>query len=269
MRHCVVNKMIIGGDSPVRLMGVINCSPESFYSDSFVPTDAVHAKAVEMIEQGADFIDIGARSTAPNAQGISGNEEASRMDAALSQMDGSGIPVSVDTPHPGVLEVCLRHDIHAVNDISGLSSPRYIKLVADAGLPAFVMASGYQPGDAIGVAATIATMGTVVTRCESAGIREYVLDPGIGLWTALRSVENDWELCQNFERFLPFDHPLLAAVSRKSFIGNLLNREPVDRLFGSLAVTFMLLEKGASVVRTHDVAQTADVIRVYQRMVKR
>jgi len=268
MRHCVVNNIVIGGDSPVRLMGVINCSPESFYSDSYVPTDAVHKKAVEMVEQGADFIDIGTRSTAPNAQGISGNEEASRMDAALSQLDGSGITVSVDTPHPGVLEVCLRHDIHAVNDISGLSSPRYIKMVADAGLPAFVMASGYQPGNAVGLDATIAMMGTVVTRCESAGIREYVLDPGIGLWTAMRSVENDWELCQNFERFLQFDHPLLAAVSRKSFIGNLLNREPVDRLAGSLAVTLMLLEKGASVVRTHDVAQTADVIKVCQRMVK-
>lgn len=269
MRHCVVNNIIIGGDSPVRLMGVINCSPESFYSDSFVPTDAVHTKAVEMVEQGADFIDIGARSTAPNAQAISGNEEASRMDAALTQLDGSGIPVSVDTLHPGVLEVCLRHDIHAINDISGLSSPRYIKLVADAGLPAFVMASGYQPGDAVGVDATIATLGTIIKRCESAGIKEYVLDPGIGLWTALRSVENDWELCQNFERFLLFDHPLLAAVSRKSFIGNLLDREPVDRLAGSLAVTLMLLEKGASVVRTHDVAQTLDVIRVFERMVKR
>jgi dihydropteroate synthase len=131
------------------------------------------------------------------------------------------------------------------------------------------MASHYQPGDAVGLDATIATMNTVVKRCESAGIKEFVLDPGIGLWTALRSVDNDWELCQNFDRFLPFDHPLLAAISRKSFIGNLLDREPVDRLSGSLAVTLMLLEKGASVVRTHDVAETADVIRVYQRMVKR
>ena len=145
-----------------------------------------------------------------------------------------------------MLEVCLRHDIHAVNDISGLSSPVYARLVADAGLPAFLMASNYQPGDAVGLTRTIAAIGTVVERCESFGIKEYVLDPGIGLWTALRSPENDWELCQNFEKFSVFDRPLLAAVSRKSFIGNLLNREPVDRLAGSLAVTLMLLQKGAS-----------------------
>jgi len=269
MQHCRVNKLVIGGDAPIRLMGVINCSPESFYSDSYVPTDAVHAKAVEMMEQGADLVDIGARSTAPNTQAISGSEEASRMEAALAQMDRSGIPVSVDTLHPGVLEVCLRHDIHAVNDISGLSSPEYARLVADSGLPAFVMASDYQPGDAVGLVKTIAALGTVVCRCESYGIKDYVLDPGIGLWTAMRSPENDWELCQNFERFLAFGRPLLAAVSRKSFIGNLINREPVDRLAGSLAVTIMLLQKGASVVRTHDVPQTADVIRVYQRMAGR
>ena len=266
MRHCLVNKLVIGGEAPIRLMGVINCSPESFYSDSYVPTEAVHAKASELMDQGADLVDIGARSTAPNVQAISGAEEASRMETALAQMDGSGIPVSVDTLHPGVLKVCLRHDIHAVNDISGLSSPAYARLVADSGLPAFLMASNSQPGDAVGLARTIAALGTVVERCESYGIKEYVLDPGIGLWTALRSPENDWELCQNFEKFSVFGRPLLAAVSRKSFIGSLINREPVDRLAGSLAVSLMLLQKGAHVVRAHDVPQTLDVIRVYQRM---
>ena len=266
MRQCVVNKLVIGGNAPVRLMGVINCSPESFYSDSYIPADTVRVKAVEMMEQGADFIDIGARSTAPNVQAISVSEEALRMEAALAQMDGSGIPVSVDTMHPGVLEVCLRHDIHAVNDISGLSSPAYARLVADSGLPAFLMASNYQPGDAVGLARTIETLGTVVGRCESYGIQEYVLDPGIGLWTALRSPEHDWELCRNFEQFLAFGRPLLAAVSRKSFIGNLINREPVDRLAGSLAVTVMLLQKGACVVRAHDIPQTSDAIRVFQHM---
>lgn len=266
MRHCLVNKLVIGGEAPLRLMGVINCSPESFYSDSYVPTDAVHAKAVEMMEQGADLVDIGARSTAPNTQAISGREEASRMEAALSQMDGSGIPVSVDTLHPGVLEICLKHDIHAVNDISGLLSPAYARQVADSGLPAFVMASVCQPGDAAGLARTVAALGTVISRCESYGIKDYVLDPGIGLWTALRSPDDDWELCRNFEQFSMFGRPLLAAVSRKSFIGNLIDREPVDRLAGSLAVTLTLLQKGASVVRAHDIPQTADVIRVYQRM---
>ena len=269
MRQCIINKLTIGGDAPVRLMGVINCSPESFYNDSFIPTSEIHKKAVEMVEQGADIIDLGARSTAPNAQAISGSEEASRIDAALRELDGTGITISVDTMNPWVLDICLKHGIHAANDISGLSSPAYAQRVAGSGLPAFLMAANYQPGDAVGLDATIAALHTVVRRCESAGIGNYVLDPGVGYWTPLRSPENDWELCRNFECFLRFDRPVLAAISRKSFIGSLLQREPADRLAGSLAVTMDLLRKGASVVRTHDVPQTRDLISVFERMVKR
>jgi dihydropteroate synthase len=269
MRDCVINKIKIGGDSSVRLMGVINCSPESFYANSYIPTDFVHKTAVEMVEQGADLIDIGARSTAPNTQAISGSAEAERIDAALRELDGSGITISVDTMNPWVLDICLKHEIHAINDISGLSSPAYTKRLAQSALPAFLMASNEQPGDARGLKETLTTLEKVVQRCENAGIQDYVLDPGIGIWTPFRSVEDDWTLCQHFSEFKKFERPLLAAISRKTFIGDLLNRPPEDRLHGSLAVTFMLLEKGASIVRTHDVAQTLDVIRVFERLVKR
>ncbi len=268
MQHCVVNKLVIGNDAPVRLMGVINCSPESFYANSYIPTDFVHKTAVSMVEQGADLIDIGARSTAPNTQPISGTTEASRIDEALKELDGSGITVSVDTMTSGVLDVCLKHEIHAVNDISGLSSPAYAQRLAQSGLPAFLMASSHQPGDAVGLDATLAALFGVVERCETSGIKNYVLDPGIGIWTPFRSVEDDWTLCRHFSDFKRFNRPLLAAISRKTFIGDLLNREPCDRLAGTLAVTLMLLNKGASVVRAHDVAQTLDVIRVFEQMVK-
>jgi len=268
MRHCVVNKLVIGGDAPVRLMGVINCSPESFYANSYIPIDFVHKTAVGMVEQGAEIIDIGARSTAPNTQAISGSTEGERMDAALRELDGSGITVSVDTMNPWVLDICLKHEIHAVNDISGLTSGVYAQQLAQSGLPAFLMASNQQPGDAVGLDATLATLSRVVDRCEIAGIKNYVLDPGIGIWTPFRSVDDDWTLCRHFSDFKKFERPLLAAVSRKTFIGDLLNREPDDRLAGTLAVTLMLLISGVSVVRTHDVAQTRDVIRVYERMVK-
>jgi dihydropteroate synthase len=268
MRPCIIDKLIIGGDAPPRVMGVINCSIESFYNDSYIPTNEIHAKAVEMVEAGADILDVGARSTAPNAQAISGSEEAGRIDAALKELDGTGFTISVDTMNPWVLDVCLKHEIHAVNDIAGFASPAYVKRVADAGLPAFVMATDYIPGDAVGLAATEKTLGTVSARCEAAGIDNYVLDPGIGAWTPFRSYDDDWELCRHFDRFCRFDRPLLAAISRKSFIGNLVNREPEQRLAGSLAVTMYLLQKGASVVRTHDVKETVDIVKVYGRMVK-
>jgi len=268
MRPCIINKLTIGGDAPPRVMGVINCSYESFYHDSYIPANEVHATAVRMVEEGADILDIGARSTAPNAQAISGAEEASRIDAALKELDGTGFTISVDTMNPWVLDTCLKHEIHAVNDIAGFASEAYARRVADAGLPAFVMATDYNPGDAVGIDATEKNLMTVVARCESAGIDNYVLDPGIGLWTPFRSFDDDWELCRHFDRFRKFDRPLLAAISRKSFIGNLVDREPEQRLAGSLAVTMYLLQKGASIVRTHDVKETLDAIRVYDRMVK-
>ena len=268
MRPCVVNRLTIGGDAPPRVMGVINCSPESFYHDSYVPTAEIHAKAVAMVEAGADMLDVGARSTAPNSQAISGAEEATRIDAALKELDGTGFTVSVDTMNPWVLDVCLKHGIHAVNDIAGFASPAYARRVADAGLPAFLMATDYTPGDAVGVAATEKALAAVIGRCEAAGIDNYVLDPGIGIWTPHRSYDDNWELCRHFDAFTGFGRPLLAAISRKSFLGNLLNREPEERLAGSLAVTVFLLQKGAAVVRTHDVKETVDAIRVYNRMVR-
>lgn len=269
MRQCTINRITIGGDAPVRVMGVINCSPESFYVDSFIPTKEIHAKAVEMVDAGADILDLGARSTAPNAQAISGAEEAKRIDEALKELDGAGFTVSVDTMNPWVLDVCLKHEIHAVNDIAGFCSEAYVKRVAGAGLPAIVMATDYTPGDAVGVEATHKALATVMQRCSAAGIDNYVLDPGIGLWTPFRSVDDDWELSRRFDEFLRYDRPLLAAVSRKSFIGNLLDRLPQERLAGSLAVTMDLLRKGAAMVRTHDVRETVDTVRVFERLVKR
>jgi dihydropteroate synthase len=170
--------------------------------------------------------------------------------------------------NPWVLDICLKHDIHAINDISGLSSQRYAQRLAESGLPAFLMASSNQPGDAVGLDATLVALEGVMARCGMYGIKDFVLDPGIGIWTPRRSVEDDWTLCRHFAEFGKFDRPVLAAISRKTFIGDLLGRFPEDRLAGSLAVTLMLLEKGASVVRTHDVAQTLDIIQVFERMAR-
>ncbi|WP_292407657.1 MULTISPECIES: dihydropteroate synthase [unclassified Methanoculleus] len=264
--HCTVNHLRIGGDAPVRLMGIINCSPESFYRGSYTPIGGIYDRGLAMLEAGADMIDLGARSTAPGSRPITVAEEEKRVDAALSELDGTGITLSVDTRYPEVLEVCLRHDIHAINDISGLADERYARLVADSGLPVFAMASFKKPGDAVGLAATLSALETVVTRCESLGIDEYVLDPAVGGWTPERTSEDDWELCRNFKAFSAFDRPVLAAISRKSFIGNLLARVPEERLAATLALTTMLVDKGAAIVRSHDVRETADLLRVYEKM---
>jgi dihydropteroate synthase len=262
MQACVIRGLSIGGGSPVRIMGVINCSPESFYKGSYVRPGGVREKALAMVAEGADLVDVGARATGPGSPALAPAAERERMVAALAALEGSGVRVSVDTRIPGVLETCLRYDIHAVNDIGGLTDPEYAGLVRDSGLPAILMASRSVPGDAAGVPATLAALRLVVERCREHGIREYILDPGIGRWVPERTAREDWDLVRSFGEFRAFDRPLLAAVSRKTFLGELLGRGPEERLAGSLAVALLLALAGASVVRTHDVRETKDVLSV-------
>jgi len=266
MLNCRIGTISIGTNSPVRLMAVMNASPESFFSKSFIPPESIVQTAQRFFDDGADIIDIGARSTAPDAPPIPVSTERDRVTETLRQMEGMGIPISLDTMYPEVLDAALRYDIAAINDIHGLSSPDYAHIAADSGLPVIAMASQSAPGDAKGVDATVTALSTVVSRAEHYGIDNLVLDPAIGKWTADWDPEDDWELCRHFSAFLQFDRPLLAAVSRKTFIGDLTGRSPEDRLAGTLAVTCSLMERGASLIRAHDVRETADIIRVHQKL---
>lgn len=266
MHRCTIGGLTVGDGSPVRLMGVINCSPESFYSESYTPAGDVFSKACQLVEQGADIIDVGARSTAPGAPPLTRGEEAARMVQALSVLEGSGIRVSVDTMDPAVLEACLEYDIAAINDISGLLNPEYAAGVSGSGLPALLMASKWAVGDACSLDETHRALSMVETRAHASGVTEYVLDPAIGLWQASRTADLDWELCRQFRQFSVYQRPLLAAVSRKSFLGNLVGKPPAGRLAASIAMASLLVYMGADIVRTHDVAETHDAILVAEKM---
>lgn len=258
----------IGGGSPPRVMGVLNISPESFFSDSFTPCEQVMLRVEEMRRAGADVIDVGARSTALNAPPLTVAEERERVVAAFRELEECGCDAvfSLDTMHVEVLEAALRFDLAAINDISGLGDARYARVVADSGLPVVAMAADAMPGDALDFAGTIAAMRRVCDRAERAGVSGLVLDPGVGKWVLNRPLDADWELCRRFGELREFGCPLLGAVSRKTFIGDAIGKPAQDRLFGTLGVLFYLLEQGADMVRVHDVAAARDVLRVYERL---
>ena len=243
-------------------MSVINISPESFFSGSFVPDEQIRQTAETMVDLGADLIDIGARSTAPGSPVISVQEEKERVISALRSLDGSDIIVSVDTMFPEVLEPALKYEINIANDISGLVNPKMAKIIADNNLPAVLMATSRIPGDNLTFSDTKSALRTVVDRAEKAGIESYILDPGVGRWIPERTPEADFELCRRFGELNIFNRPLLAAVSRKSFIGAVTGRQPEDRLSGTLGVTAHLILSGASMIRSHDVPETKDLIEV-------
>lgn len=244
------------------LMGIINISPESFFSGSYVPDEQIRIKAQVMVDQGADIIDIGGRSTAPGSRIISIAEEKERLTSALKTLDGSGITVSVDTMHAEVLQAALNHDVHVVNDISGLANLEIAKIMAEQKIPGILMATNHIPGDCRNFQETVLALEAVNNRAKEAGIVEYILDPGVGRWIPERNTDADFELCRRFHELTIFDRPLLAAVSRKSFLGSVTGRGPENRLAATLAVTTGLVHSGAAMIRTHDVPETKDLIEV-------
>jgi dihydropteroate synthase len=267
MSTCRINTLTIGGkNNGPAIMAVINISPESFYKPSFVNQPDLHERAWDMVHQGAAIIDIGARSTAPGSRPIDLPTERCRVTEALRTLDGTGITISVDTMYPEVLEACLDFDIHALNDIRGLADPILANMASEAGIPVIAMASCDTPGDATCLAEIHRNIRLTLDRAQRAGIGQLVLDPGIGIWNNNRTPELDWDICRSFPDFLRYGRPLLGAVSRKTFIGSLLGREPEERLVGTLAVTADLVKKGAAIIRAHDIAQTRDLIEVNKKL---
>jgi len=265
MHSFYINGLRIG-DTPPVLMGVLNISPESFFTGSYVPNSSIRDTAIKMVSDGAEILDIGARSTAPGSTSISVNEEIQRVKEALIHLEGLDYIVSIDTMYPEVLESALHFDICIANDISGLLNPEMQKIIADANIPAIIMATDKVPGDACSFSDTLDAIEVILNRAGHCGIEDIILDPGIGKWIPDRTADNDWELCRRFGELMEYGRPLLAAVSRKSFIGDATGRAPDNRLAGTLAVTTELIRKGASVIRTHDIKETKDVISVAMKL---
>ena len=256
----------LGDRYPSHIMGVINLSPESFYESSVVSQDSVLDIALKMVEDGATFLDLGARSTWRFSEQISKKEELERILPALEVLEGNvDAVISVDTMFPEIAEEALKRGAEIINDVSGFTTdPRMIEVVAEYGCPAVVMASIKVPGDALGMNSIIEALDSIIWAAEAGGINQknLILDPAIGSWTEFKLPIHDFEILDDFERLNIFEKPLLAALSRKSFIGEVLGKTAMERLYGSLAAAAIAVYKGAHIIRTHDVPETFDVVRL-------
>jgi len=265
----------VGLDHPVRLMAALNVSPESFYGGS-VRGDpgALRDAAQQAVEEGADIIDIGARSTAPYVDAVVPiDEEVRRMGRAVETVVAAvRAPVSADTTRATVAAAALAAGARIINDVSGLRADAAMADIAAQGEGVVLMAA---PD---GRASSEAPMAQVrrllldsLARAQRAGLglHEIVLDPGIGFFTDAgvpASVFNCAVLA-GLDALIDLGCPLLVGVSRKSFIGHLTGRsDPAQRLAGSLAAAAVAVYTGASVVRTHDVAATRDAVRVAEAL---
>ncbi|MDR3102155.1 MAG: dihydropteroate synthase [Methanocalculaceae archaeon] len=261
-----IRDICVGGGASPKVIGVLNLSPESFFFGSFAPCDQVVSRVEKMIGEGADVIDLGARSTALDAPPLTVADERERVLAAMKELDGYDAILSLDTMHPEVLDAVLHYDLAAINDINGLGNPIYAKIAADTGLPVIAMAAHKHPGDPLDLTQTHAAMREICSRAEQYGICDLILDPGVGKWIADRPSEADWDLCRQFSDLQQYGCPLLAAVSRKTFIGDAIGKPVHERLCGTLGVLFYLLQNGADIIRVHDVAASIDVVRVFEKL---
>ncbi|NOR60444.1 MAG: dihydropteroate synthase [Methanosarcinales archaeon] len=256
----------VGDAHPVRIMGAINLSRESFYKGSVTEQGNVVPVAEQMVAEGADFIDVGARSTWPLADKITKEEERKRLIPALEQLTGNvDVPISVDTQCADLASDALEMGARIINDVSGLTAdPGMAEVVHEYVCPVVVMASDRVPGDVIGMDAVMQSLDRIIKKAEDTGIapEQIIIDPAIGKWVPEKVPIYDFETIDQMERLKVFDKPVLAAISRKSLIGEVLDKPPTDRLMGSIAATAIAVYKGAHIIRTHDVAGTVDAIRV-------
>ncbi|MDF1537824.1 MAG: dihydropteroate synthase [Candidatus Thorarchaeota archaeon] len=262
-----LNGLPIGGANPVRVMGVINLSPESFYAESIITDQtALVSRVEEMVGQGADIIDIGGASTAPknyyDTKDTGTQEELSRVTSALELIvKASSVPISIDTTSSSIAEAALDLGASIVNDISGLHADKMMAgLAADRNVPIVIMANC--PNHCESVEASLGALKSSLEIANEAGIpkENVILDPGIGFG---KPPDVDFALLKQLGRFKDFQRPILVGVSRKAFIGALLGEDnPERRLAGTVSATSVAVVNGADIIRAHDVAEAVVAARV-------
>jgi dihydropteroate synthase len=258
-----------------RFMGIINVSSDSFY-EKCSSVDEAMILAEKMMDEGADFLDAGAESSRPGSKPISDQEELDKLIPVISLLvKNFDVPVSVDTYKPVVAEEALQAGAKIINDITGLQKfPEMAEVIARAGAGVILM---HMQGTPLTMQKNPSYENVLNEICEFLEVSikiaataeiypdQIAIDPGIGFG---KTKMHNLEILRNLETFLELKRPILLGVSRKSFIGDILNLPPEERLEGSLAATVMGVAKGASIIRTHDVKSTRNAVRVAEAIIK-
>ncbi|MQQ34948.1 dihydropteroate synthase [Pseudomonas sp. SZ57] len=252
------------------VMGILNATPDSFSDGGrYSQLDAALRHAEAMVQAGATLIDIGGESTRPGARPVSASEEVERV-APLVEVIARELDViiSVDTSTPEVMLATAGLGAGLINDVRSLQRPGALEAAASTGLPVCLMHMLGEPGTMQNdphydnlVGEVCAFLAERMKQCVAAGIgqQQIILDPGFGF---AKTLEHNLSLFKHMEALHALGRPLLVGVSRKSMIGAVLGRPVDQRLSGGLALAVLAMAKGARILRVHDVAETADVVRM-------
>lgn len=252
------------------LMGIVNLTPDSFSGDGLVGhVDKAIRHARQQLEAGSDILDIGAESSRPGAVPTPEDEELRRLIPVLREITAWGVPVSVDTYKPAVMRAALEAGASMINDITGMARQQARSAVAGSNCAVCVMHMQGQPGtmqqapnydDVVGEVR--AFLNGCVERCCAAGIERdrLVIDPGFGFG---KTLQHNLALFRAISAGALGDLPLLVGVSRKSMLGAITGRPVEQRLASSIAAALLAAQKGAKILRVHDVGATRDALAVW------
>lgn len=261
-----------------KVMGILNVTPDSFSDGGrFNSLHNAVTHALAMVEQGATFIDVGGESTRPGAIEVSIQEELDRVVPIIESITAEiDTIVSVDTSKPEVMRAAVDAGAKLINDVRALSLPGALEAASDLAvshnIPTCIMHMQGTPQNMQDSPAYESVADEVVDffrmqieRLTHSGFnyQQILLDPGFGFG---KTMDHNYQLLKHFMQFTQFDLPVIAGLSRKSMIGNLLNRETDQRLAGDLAANTIAAMAGASIVRVHDVQQTVDAMKIVDKV---
>jgi len=273
----------VGGSSPIRVMGIINTSPESFYKKSVFTDKKIIEKTAKLMEEdGADFIDVGGMSTAPYIKTlISEDKEIKRITNAINAIQKvSKLPVSIDTCRAKVAEVAIQLGAEIVNDVSGLKYDKNMVDVLEKHCPSVVLCAFSNEaikGNQVIQIRKLISQSVALALKSGIPTNQIIVDPAIGffrkkaqgvLFTKINSdwLQRDILILKNLQ-YIKQEHPILVSISRKSFIGELLDEtDPDKRLYGSLAAETFAALNGADIIRTHNVKATNDIVKIVKNL---
>jgi len=255
------------------VMGILNVTPDSFSDGKlFFSQNKAIEHARQMVNGGADIIDIGGESSRPGSERVSEEEELRRVAPIIKKLSKDiNVPISIDTYKPKVAEECIKLGANIINDINGLRNPGMINIAAKYKVPVIIMHMKGNPKTMQknpiyeDVAKEIKEfLRQQIKKAKKAGVKDIIIDPGIGFG---KTTEHNLKILKNLSEFKELKCPILMGPSRKSFIGNITGLPADQRLEGTIAAISIAIMNGANIVRVHDVkeckraAMVADAIR--------
>jgi dihydropteroate synthase len=260
--------------SAPRIMGIVNVTPDSFSDGGkFFSRDAAIRQAIKLVEDGADILDIGGESTRPGSTPVQEQEEIDRIAPVIEAISSElNVPISIDTMKAEVMRAAVAVGAGLINDVNALRGEGALQAAAELKVPVCLMhmqgtpqTMQKEPDYQDVVSEVEAFLLERVSVCEQAGIpaERIMLDPGFGFGKRAR---HNLRLMKHLSRLTALPYPVLVGVSRKSIIGDMLKVDVQERLAGSLALASIAVWQGAKLIRTHDVRETAQAVKLTQHV---